>query len=60
MKLNELQFPLKHQKFIVVDENFNYKNFMYVYGSHLKYKLIRILRLIIPRYIVRLIKKINK
>ena len=60
MKLNELQFPLKHLRFIVVDEKFNYKNFMYVYDSSLKNKLIRILRLIIPKYIVKLIKKIIK
>ena len=28
MKINQLNFPLKHPKFIVIDENFNYENFV--------------------------------
>ena len=40
MKINQLNFPLKHPKFIVIDENFNYENFKYVYSSSVKDKII--------------------
>ena len=57
MKINQLNFPLKHPKFIVIDENFNYENFKYVYG--VREKLVRVLKLIFPKFIIKLIKKIK-
>ena len=57
MKINQLNFPLNHPKFIVIDENFNYENFKYVYG--VREKLVRVLKLISPKFIIKLIKKIK-
>ena len=55
MKIKQLNFPLRHPKFIVVDENFNSENFMYVYSGGVKDKLIRLLKFILPKFIIKII-----
>ena len=50
MKINQLNFPLNHPKFIVIDENF-----MYVYSSGFKDKIIRLLKIILPTFIFQII-----
>jgi len=35
MERHELDFPLKHQKFIVVDRDFNYQNMKFVMGNRI-------------------------
>lgn len=60
MKLKQIKFPLNHPKFIVVDENFNYENFKYTQDSVFKIKLIGLLRIIIPQFVIKLVKILIK
>lgn len=41
MKLHEIEFPLTHPKFIVIDREFNYQNFKYAAYEHVIFKVAR-------------------
>ena len=56
MKINKLKFPLKHPKFIVIDESFDSENFMFVTSSSIKDKFIKLLKIILPTFIIKIIK----
>lgn len=58
MKLHEIEFPLIHPQFIVIDKKFNYQNFKYATYEHVIIKVARKIVSVLPSKLVSLIKHI--
>tara|TARA_B100000900_G_C20591630_1_gene721847 strand:+ start:2278 stop:3261 length:984 start_codon:yes stop_codon:yes gene_type:complete len=57
MMLNELNFPLKHPKFFVIDREFNYLNYKFITQMTFKQNILKLIKKILPKFIVDYLKK---
>jgi len=58
MKLNELNFPLKDPKFLVIDSKFNLTNFEYSTQKKNIDIIKNLLKIVLPKSIINYLKKI--
>jgi hypothetical protein len=59
MPLNEITFPLKHPKFLVIDRKFNYMNFKYITQRKLYQILYYYMHKFLPDWSIKMLKTIK-
>jgi hypothetical protein len=57
MRLNEIELPLRHPKFIVIDREFNYLNFKFDTDKEFKEILYQLIKKILPKFLVTLLRQ---